>query len=1109
MKISTMSWASTPRHVSEYSAALVLAGLLAVTPCFAQPTAGLAKEKGSATSAPASPPQKGTSPGSETPPEAHPLSAEERDAHIKELLEGKLDPKIRIEELFTFSLDNPQAPQWLKVEGEKTATKPTSALAQFQALSERRKERLLEIHRQAQENYRDEQDLLRRANETLAETQRQAQELKAYLAGALPLTIQPSSVLDVDLLAAWALTPDTPQRFAPELQEQIKTARSELATLRAQYLALSPDAREGLLKKQESRISEEKKKKEDATTRESVALETELDAASRKKRALEDAERASTETARLIAEERARLYGTKEEQARFTKQLEHRAKEEERRHERSLSWSRRVGDFLHSDPFASRRESEASRLYGELVDELRGNRSKLREALNKSASDIQAPGPPPPHPGLSQSNTNELDKHREELRREQALLENKAHQQWKELASALRDDVVAENALRLELMNELSSAERGALKGLGPEGVAQVRREVEQTVLEARYHFVTLKDALRTTARQQDVIVLLFLLTKLAAVGFVFRWWRRRAPHWIQEVITWGRSINSGPAGPLVANVAWYLDRARPPIEWFLFAKGLLYITGSLIDIPETQYLGEVIAWTCFGNFGVRWVDAVAARQSTNHEQAALRFRSLRLVAIVIVTVVLLLRLARLSVGEGALYSWIGTTSLILTIPLILRLLVWWRPTVLARAASHATPSRVMIWASKNNTGLVSLLATGLAGTQLLLEGLYRFAIRRASHLQATQRVLAYLFRRELEKRATGDDEQYEALPPDMDKKLHEAIANHGPVDSYAAAELDAVADILGKENNAVIALVAERGLGKSHFGERVKSQLDEAAVIHVKCTKTGFSALLKELRESLELDPKASQKEVVEALRSRAPRLVWLDDATRLVRPLIGGLRDFDRLARLAREVGGTTSWLLGIGSPAWNYLSRARGDRAIVDTVIRLPRWTEAQIAELTSSCADVAELELCYDDLVVPRQMNADGYDTTEDHTEKDYGRLLWDFSDGNPLVALYFFSQSVRLRAGQPHIRLFSPPSASQLEELPPSVHFVLRAVLQLGLASESDIVKCTGLSAPEVADALRLCRGRKYLEIKRGRFSVSIHWFRMITQVLRRQHLLIG
>lgn len=1071
-------------------------------PALAEPASAPAPTAAKQPSAPSAQGDQSSPP----PQDKNGLTAEERDAHIRALLKGKLDPQISLEELFSFSLDDPQASLWLSVDSKKTKVENKSALAEFQALSEPRRQALLQAHRKAQAKFHDEQNQLKQAKEELKRAEEQAKVLKAYLDGTLELSVDPKTALEIDLYSDWTfgdLSVD------PELKQKLNDARKALAALRTQYLELPEAAREELKKKQLARVEAAKKKAEAENSREAVALESEQDAASRKKRALEEAERASTETARLIAEERARLYGTKEEQARFTKVLEQRSKEEEHRHERALSWSRRVGDFLHSDPFATHREEEAKRLYDELVGELRGNRRKLREALNMSASDILAPGPPAAHPGLSQTDTSELDKQREELKREQSLLADKAHRLWKELAQALRDDVVAENALRLELMNTLSSAERGALKGLGPEGVAQVRREVEQTVLEARYHFVTLKDALHTAARQQDIIVLLFLITKLAAVSFIFRWWRRRAPQWIQEVILWGRSMESGPAGPMLANAAWYLERVRSPIEWYLFAKSLLYITGSLIDIPETQYLGEVIAWTCFGNFGVRWVDAVAARQSTNREQAELRFRSLRLIAIVIVTVVLLLRLARLSVGEGALYSWIGTTSLLLTIPLLLRLLLWWRPTVQELAASHPTPSKLMVWTTKNKTGLSSLVATSLAGSQLLLEGLYRFAIRRASHLQATQRVLAYLFRRELEKRATGDDEHYEPLPAHMEKKLQEAIANHGPIASYAEAELGSVADILARENNAVIALVAERGLGKSHFGERVKSQLGEDSVIHVKCTKTGFSALLKELRETLELDPKATQKEVVEALKARAPRLVWLDDATRLVRPLIGGLRDFDRLARLAREVGGTTSWLLGISSPAWNYLSRARGDRAIVDTVVRLPRWTEAQIAELTSSCAQVAELDLCYDDLVVPRQMTGDGYDTGEDHTEKDYGRLLWDFSDGNPLVALYFFSQSVRLRAGLPHIRLFTPPSASQLEELPPSVHFVLRAVLQLGLASESDIIKCTGLPGPEVADALRLCRGRKYLEVKQGRFSVSIHWFRMITQVLRRQHLLIG
>jgi hypothetical protein len=243
----------------------------------------------------------------------------------------------------------------------------------------------------------------------------------------------------------------------------------------------------------------------------------------------------------------------------------------------------------------------------------------------------------------------------------------------------------------------------------------------------------------------------------------------------------------------------------------------------------------------------------------------------------------------------------------------------------------------------------------------------------------------------------------------------------------------------------------------------------------------------------------------VLAALHADRPAVICVDDAQRLVRPTIGGLDEIDRLVSFAHRVGAPTSWIVGIGAPAWHFLRRARGDRAVFDDVIELGPWNEEQIRELVAARSREAEIEPKFDELVVPRQV-LEAQQGEANRTERDYCQILWDYANGNPGVALYFWRESLHLARGQVYVHLFQSPSVLGLEGMPGSMHFVLRAILQLELATEADVVRCTGLHPLDVADALRSARSRKFIENIDGYHRITPRYLRGVTLFLRRQHL---
>jgi hypothetical protein len=147
--------------------------------------------------------------------------------------------------------------------------------------------------------------------------------------------------------------------------------------------------------------------------------------------------------------------------------------------------------------------------------------------------------------------------------------------------------------------------------------------------------------------------------------------------------------------------------------------------------------------------------------------------------------------------------------------------------------------------------------------------------------------------------------------------------------------------------------------------------------------------------------------------------------------------------------------------------------------------------------------------FERLVVPRQVRTSPVSDAE-RTKQDFYRILWDYSDGNPEVALYFWRESLYRRPDDEtvHVRLFSGPSAGQLDDLPSTFYFVLRTVVQLELAVEEDVVTCTDLSSAEVADALRAARVHGYIKGEGHLFEIDLRWYRAIISILRRKHLLL-
>ncbi|MGB5810382.1 MAG: ATP-binding protein, partial [Polyangiales bacterium] len=1004
------------------------------------------------------------------------------------------------------------------------------ARAAFLSLSRAEQRALLNAHESRRADAAARSSAQRRKAEQLEQLTLQADQLAALLEGQPGPGVDLRSLLEIDLADLVDLA-DDPQRRRSFVDDEVETetsappasddvdsklayAKRRRDALWRQFMALDADAREELLASHSRPPDSPADPSEHALEAEEAAVE----AAQAHELAVVDSQLAQTEAARLVAEHRATLLGVKEAQARFEAQLAHRQDALAAATETALGWDRRVRELRDSVSPGPVREQQADELYPSLKSDLSVARDDLQGALDA----VREPPFAVPVPteeggigvasGLDDDGTRQL---RAELVREAERLRALDVQSRWDQAAGLRDSVVSLNQARLGLFKMLSESRRDDLEGFGSEGVAQVKRELDQIVLEARFHLLALPRELADHYQQlrSDPGPALLSLFQLFLLIAVFRWWRKRADATLEDYRRgWMLKRPQTTVTRGVAAAVWYLRRVRKPIEWFaLFAVLSTWLAGSS-ELGETKYLQIIVLWLLTGAFVVQLIDATASRQGGSSEsRARLRFRSLRMVGVSVVGVGLVLSLTDLSVGRGAIYAWVISSFWFLAIPLVAILVVWWKDAVFEDAKIRES-SRLLAWVAAHAEGPLKYPAALVGGAYLLFEGIAAFFTRRASDLAPLRGFFSYLFRRGIEKSASAVPLEYGTEP--IAEELEDAFADRVPtpdelVTSYMTKEVHAMRALVRSDSAAIVAVVGEQGLGKTTFLHRVTSDMEPKDVCRVQCRPGGFASLLREFARALDLPESASEADLVASLRERSPRVICVDDAQRLVRPLIGGLKDIDLLSRFARQVGPETSWLIAIGAPGWNYLVRARGERAAFDHVIDLSAWEESSLVDLIEKRTRAAGLAPSFDRLVVPRQLQVSPV-TAEERTKRDFFRILWDYAGGNPRVALHFWGESLYRRPPDEtvQVRLFSGPSAGDLDDLPLTFYFVLRTVVQLQLAVERDVVACSDLSAADVADALRAARVRGYLSEHDRLFEIDVHWYRAITSILRRKHLLL-
>jgi len=449
---------------------------------------------------------------------------------------------------------------------------------------------------------------------------------------------------------------------------------------------------------------------------------------------------------------------------------------------------------------------------------------------------------------------------------------------------------------------------------------------------------------------------------------------------------------------------------------------------------------------------------------------------------------------------------------LVVVITLLMLMLRWRRELADAFLAKHSSGRIAALVRSTRDTWMGVFVAPA-SFVWILGRAAAVLAADFAMGFEQTQRALAFLFRRRVEKEAerrgyaAGD---LDALPDKCLESFSEDAIDRGPgvIDNFPGID-DLRSDLAiwrEKGEGRSMLLTGQRGVGKTSWLQQIRRDDVQVDRIWLGIRTTSSDHMCELLAERLGC-PDPTFEGLVRHLNEGEQRIVIFDDAQHLFLATVGGYDAWAAFTMLINRTKKKVFWIVAISAYAWKHLQAVRADWSVFSRNQHLPAWNEEKIRDLLLTRARASGLHYNLSGLVLERLEGV----STRDHlieSAEGYARLLWDYADGNPRVALHYFLRSLDCESeNRIRVRLFRAPEVEKLAAMGETALFLLAC-----------IVEHESISAPHVAEATRypneICRIHldKFLAegIAReddGLYRVTTHWHRAVVRTLRRRNIL--
>ena len=772
--------------------------------------------------------------------------------------------------------------------------------------------------------------------------------------------------------------------------------------------------------------------------------------------------------------------------------------------------------------------AEADALYDEVVPMLAESRRELGEALDELVQ-------PSRYPGYELEIDLADRMYREQSKERDALLQTIAELEAARLDAEedeqayrwSRVEVLAQQTRQLSdyhlgLLPYLSPVKRERVLGIGPRGLEQAGREIGQLQLMCRWYYharirnlgeapTWLIDVMARSSSRWDALVLLTLLM----VSLTAYRRRTRLLTGINRFVraqTEGRRLAAATRRWVASFNAIAVDLGLLLVVWLGFDRILQLTTAAEVLLARKillTYAGYRFCLAVLHRFFV-----LAATQSSNKITAELSERirrSVRLVAYFMFAVVVFLRVAEQVFGPGYLYLLVQDFFWVGAFPIGLVLFRRWKDGLFDTYLRFFPEGRLADWIGAVRerwlayvVGIpVLLLLLVRAGGKYLQTLVLRF--------ERTRKTLAYLNRRKLENQAvevghgTRDVAQ---LPGALRQRF--AFDGSRRIDHYPQLDraLKRVERFQERGQGFALALVGRRGVGKTTWLRDMQRRVD-VPVIYAELENSldTEDAVCRSIGRIIGAKGTDTVEACVAALNRFPPHILLLDCCQNVVLRAVGGADGLEAIAQILRRTVHRHGYVCAFSRHVWEYLEFASRGQDVFTRVLRLEGWPEERIKELIESRLESSGFQVDYGDLVSDDVRVADPEQELA-RTRERYMRLLWDYSDGIPALAMHFWLRSLVPDEGTTlRVRLFDGPVPDDLEKLQEQSRFMLNAIVSNETLSLAEAVRVLHYPADECLSILELLTAQGYLNKDDDQYSVSTDWDLAVVRYLRRKHLL--